>query len=97
MHHIFWGRILKKRVVPLGNAFQLDYLGMRVCEIIQNNYSPENVYEFFQINDKEYYYAKTTSTETTILRIPGHKDFSAITWRIHFEKTFSRITEVVYS
>lgn len=49
--------------------------GKRVCETIQNNYSPENVYEFFQINDKEYYYAKTTSTETTILRIPGHKDF----------------------
>lgn len=49
--------------------------GERICNFITNNYSPESVYRFFQIYDKEYYYAKTTHSETTVLRVPDKMSF----------------------
>lgn len=52
--------------------------GKYVSEIIQKGYNPINVYDFFQIINQEYYYAKTTSSETIILRVPSQQNFKAV-------------------
>ena len=52
--------------------------GEQICNYITENYSPSSVYRFFQIYDKEYYYAKTTHTETTVLRVPDKASFPSI-------------------
>jgi len=52
--------------------------GKRVCNKINSEFSPENVFEFFQIYPFEYYYAKTTPIETTILRVPAQADFDDV-------------------
>ncbi len=49
--------------------------GEQVCRYIQEHYSPHAMHRFFQIDDTEYYYAKTTSSETTILRVPNRASF----------------------
>ncbi len=50
--------------------------GKKVCVKINSEFSAENVFEFFQIHPFEYYYAKTTPIETTILRVPAQADFN---------------------
>lgn len=52
--------------------------GKRVSDKINAEFKPDNVYDFFQIYPNEYYYAKTTSSETTILKVPGRDDFSSV-------------------
>lgn len=52
--------------------------GEKVSKKINDEFRPDNVYDFFQIYIKEYYYAKTTVSETTILKVPGKKDFSSV-------------------
>jgi hypothetical protein len=52
--------------------------GKRICDKINNEFKPDNIYEFFQIYLKEYYYAKTTVSETTILKVPSRNNFSSI-------------------
>lgn len=52
--------------------------GKRVSDKINAEFKPDNVYDFFQIYLNEYYYAKTTSSETTILKVPGKDDFSSV-------------------
>lgn len=52
--------------------------GKSIAEKINNEFKPNNVYKFFQIYMNEYYYAKTTSTETTILRVPSRSEFSSV-------------------
>ena len=49
--------------------------GKNVCNIINQNYRPDNIYDFFRIYYQEYYYAKTTDYETTILRVPNRQNF----------------------
>lgn len=52
--------------------------GKKVCDKINSEFSAENVFEFFQIYPFEYYYAKTTPIETTILRVPAQADFDDV-------------------
>lgn len=52
--------------------------GKKISDKINKEFKPDNIYDFFQIYTKEYYYAKTTASETTILRVPGRDDFSSI-------------------
>lgn len=52
--------------------------GKAVSDKINNEFQIDNIYEFFQIYVKEYYYAKTTSAETTILRVPSCFDFNSV-------------------
>jgi len=51
--------------------------GKKVTQQINNNYNPDNVYDFFQIYPTEYYYAKTTPSETTILKVPSIHNFNS--------------------
>ena len=52
--------------------------GEKVSRKIESEFKPDNVYDFFQIYLTEYYYAKTTVSETTILKVPGRSDFSSV-------------------
>ncbi|MBQ6848827.1 MAG: hypothetical protein IJN76_02085 [Clostridia bacterium] len=52
--------------------------GKKLCDTINSEFSPENVFEFFQIYPFEYYYAKTTPVETTILKVPAQADFKDV-------------------
>lgn len=52
--------------------------GKKVCDKINSEFCEDNIYDFFRIYLKEYYYAKTTSTETTILKVPARDDFSSV-------------------
>jgi hypothetical protein len=52
--------------------------GKKVSDKINSEFKPDNVYEFFRIYLKEYYYAKTTTNETTILKIPKRDDFNSV-------------------
>lgn len=52
--------------------------GKRVSDKINKEFCPSNIHDFFQIHPQEYYYAKTTSLETTILKVPGKSDFNSI-------------------
>lgn len=52
--------------------------GRKISKKIQEEYKPDNLYDFFQIHTKEYYYAKTTPTETTILRVPSRNNFTSV-------------------
>lgn len=52
--------------------------GEKVCEKINSEFSSDHVFEFFQIYPYEYYYAKTTSSETTILKVPAQADFDSV-------------------
>lgn len=52
--------------------------GKKVSDKINKEFRPDHVYEFFQIYPKEYYYAKTTRSETTILKVPSRNDFSSV-------------------
>ncbi len=49
--------------------------GERVVDLIRSGYDPTSLYHFFQIHPFEYYYAKTTAQETTILRVPSTDTF----------------------
>lgn len=42
---------------------------------LKNEFKSTNVYNFFQIHDFEYFYAKTTINETTILKVPSKNVF----------------------
>ena len=55
-----------------------EVAGQKVCQKITTEFKPDNTYRFFQIYLKEYYYAKTTANETTILKVPSRKDFNSI-------------------
>lgn len=50
----------------------------RVSEKINSEFQPNYVYDFFQIYPKDYYYAKTTAFETTILHVPSRSNFNSI-------------------
>ncbi len=52
--------------------------GKKVSDKINSEFCENNIYDFFRIDSKEYYYAKTTSTETTILKVPAKNDFHSI-------------------
>ena len=52
--------------------------GAVVSGFINDHFAPAHVYDFLQILNHEYYYAKTTYAETTILRVPGKKDFNSV-------------------
>lgn len=52
--------------------------GQKISYKINNEFKPDNVYEFFQIYLKEYYYAKTTQSETIILKVPSRNEFSSV-------------------
>lgn len=52
--------------------------GKKVCDKINSEFSAKNIFDFFQIYPFDYYYAKTTSTETTILKVPAQKDFDKV-------------------
>lgn len=52
--------------------------GEQICNYITENYSPASVYRFFQVYDREYYYAKTTHLETTVLRVPDKASFPSV-------------------
>lgn len=52
--------------------------GKRICNQINSEFCEDNLYDFFRIYQKEYYYAKTTSTETTILKVPARKNFHSV-------------------
>jgi len=52
--------------------------GKKVSDKINSEFCLDNVYDFFQIYSQEYYYAKTTSTETTILKVPSKANFSSV-------------------
>lgn len=71
--------------------------GREVCNLITNNYSPDYIYRFFQIYEKEYYYAKTTHYETTVLKVPSRDSFSSIIKleRCRFEVPLSQLN--IYS
>lgn len=55
-----------------------EVAGIKVRTLIKENFNPKHVYEFFQIYETPYYYAKSTKNETTILRVPGKSDFSDV-------------------
>ena len=52
--------------------------GANVCNLITTRFNADNVFDFFQIHLKEYYYAKTTISKTTILKVPSKKDFNSV-------------------
>ena len=52
--------------------------GKNLANKITTSYQPTNVYQFFQIWPFDYYYAKTTNSETTILHVPNQKNFKNI-------------------
>lgn len=52
--------------------------GKKISDKINKEFLPDYVYAFFQIYPEEYYYAKTTRTETTILKVPSRNDFSSV-------------------
>lgn len=56
--------------------------GKKVSDKINSEFCTSNVHDFFQIYSQEYYYAKTTAYETTILRVPSKANFSSV---IEFE------------
>lgn len=55
-----------------------EVAGVKVRTLIKDNFNPNHVYEFFQIYDKPYYYAKSTKAETTILKVPSKSDFNDV-------------------
>lgn len=55
-----------------------EVAGKRISEKINSEFQPNYVYDFFQIYPKDYYYAKTTAFETTILRVPSRSNFNSI-------------------
>ena len=50
--------------------------GKQVCKIINSKFNPNLVCNFLQIYDFDYFYAKTTSQETTLLHVPSKSLFS---------------------
>ncbi len=52
--------------------------GKKVCDTIIAGFSAEHIYKFLQIHPFEYYYAKTTSVETTVLKVPAKDDFDKV-------------------
>lgn len=52
--------------------------GKKISDKINQEFLPDYVYAFFQIYPEEYYYAKTTRTETTILKVPSRDDFRSV-------------------
>jgi len=54
-----------------------EVAGKKVSDKINKEFCLDNIYDYFQIHPQEYYYAKTTSSETTILRVPGKSDFNS--------------------
>ena len=53
-----------------------EVAGKKVSNLINSNFKPNNVYDFFQIYNSEYYYAKTTTSGISILRVPSRNDFA---------------------
>jgi hypothetical protein len=53
-----------------------DVAGKKVSDLINLNFKSDNVYDFFQVYDSEYYYAKTTTSGVLILKVPSKKDFA---------------------
>lgn len=49
--------------------------GENLCELINKNLKHENLARFLGIRSFEYYYAKSTANETTILKVPVLKNF----------------------
>lgn len=53
-----------------------DVAGQKVSDFINSNFKSDNVYDFFQVYDSEYYYAKTTTNGVSILKVPSKKNFA---------------------
>ena len=50
--------------------------GEALCEFVMKNLSQSGLQRLLQIRNFEYYYAKSTQKETTILRVPSVADFA---------------------
>ena len=59
--------------------------GSKIKDVIENNHSPVQMMNFFQIYDEEYYYGKTTDFETILLKVPARKDFFSNIFRFTIE------------
>lgn len=55
-----------------------EIAGKKVSDKINLEYKPDYVYDFLQIYSNEYYYAKVTSSEITILKVPAKNDFNKV-------------------
>lgn len=55
-----------------------EVAGRKVKHFIMENFKPEHIFDFFQIYDESYYYAKSTKNETTILKVPRRNDFNDV-------------------
>lgn len=53
-----------------------EVAGANMCNFIKEKLDPTNLKRILQIREKEYYYAKSTSTELTILKVPSAVDFT---------------------
>lgn len=49
--------------------------GIKIQNLVNNNYNPINVANFFRIYKNEYYYAKTTASGVELLKVPSITDF----------------------
>lgn len=64
--------------------------GRKICLNITQNYSERNLYKFLQIYPFEYYYAKTTSKELSVYKIPSISEFNK---HISFEECHYEVPE----
>ena len=49
--------------------------GIKIQNLVNNNFNPSNVANFFRIYKDEYYYAKTTANSIELLKVPSITDF----------------------
>lgn len=96
--------IIREKVLPkwINNVLKndLEYLklkkicsetaGRKLSNKLFSEYKEDNIYEFFQIWPFDYYYAKTTPSETTILHVPNRASFKKI---IKFESCTYNVPE----
>lgn len=52
--------------------------GRTIADKINSEFRTDNIYDFFRIYSNEYYYAKTTTSDTIILRVPSRRNFNSI-------------------
>lgn len=50
--------------------------GQNMCTLIKENISSTGLKRFLQIRETEYYYGKSTFSETTLLKVPSSNDFN---------------------
>lgn len=52
-----------------------EVAGKNLCHFVNGNLSHDNLARFLGVRDFEYYYAKSTANETTMLKVPALKNF----------------------